>query len=568
MNKMFTNMDPPKNSPPEAGKPHDASIPPCEHTKANRLTRSYAFPDVIHGRGKKASKKLASSPPSVNNSASALDAHPRTREVRPNSACRHNGLGQCDDPRDEPWTEALENQASSKAVHKSGRVPGSSGMQSQRAKKGKSMNTNAQEQMKWYVGWDWAKAKHQISVLDVSGQEVEKWEAAHTAEGLRQAVERLVKRKAIGEVLVAIETPHGLFVEALLEAGITLYVVHPKVSKRLREALAGESKNDEREAWALGEALRLHHPRWKPLVREDDLTRRLQLLTRDEQGFIAQVTQLSNRLQHALGQYYPQAQELFDDWTSPSGWDFILQFPTPQAFEAASWRKLQNFLHVHRLAKPERLEAWKKIHERVTPWPMSAVLSAGKQRQAQLLARELQLIQRGLQEYRKEIEALWKEHPDQPIFSSFTGLGKRLGPRILSELGTDRSAFPEANSIQCYGGVVPRQQQSGDTSVARCRKGANHTLQHNLFLWAKVSVVWCPWAHAFYKHEIKRGKWSADTYRRLAAKWTRIFWKCWTERKPYDEAQWMESLKRRGSWLFEATMRLSGKPLEPMEVPL
>ena len=93
---------------------------------------------------------------------------------------------------------------------------------------------------------------------------------------------------------------------------------------------------------------------WKPLAREDALTRQLQMLTRDEQGFISQANQLCNRLQHTLGQYYPQALELFSDWTSPSSWDFVLQFPTPQAFQAATWRKLQNFLHVHRLAKPQR----------------------------------------------------------------------------------------------------------------------------------------------------------------------------------------------------------------------
>src|SRR3990167_6502486 len=53
---------------------------------------------------------------------------------------------------------------------------------------------------------------------------------------------------------------------------------------------------------------------WKPLAREDALTRQLQILTRDEQGFISQANQLCNRLQHTLGQYYPQALELFSDW--------------------------------------------------------------------------------------------------------------------------------------------------------------------------------------------------------------------------------------------------------------
>jgi hypothetical protein len=85
---------------------------------------------------------------------------------------------------------------------------------------------------------------------------------------------------------------------------------------------------------------------------------------------------------------------------------------------------------------------------------------------------------------------------------------------------------------------------------------ANHVLQTNLFLWAKVTVIWCPWAKAFYEHYQQRGMWSTDIYRRLAAKWTRILTKCWQTRQPYDEAKWMESLKKRGSWRYEATQNV------------
>ncbi len=430
------------------------------------------------------------------------------------------------------------------------------------------MNKNTAEEIRWFVGWDWAKSKHQISVVDATGKEVERWEAAHTAKGLREAVRRLQAYQAKGGVAVAIETPHGLFVEALLEGGLVVYVVHAKTAKRLREGLTGESKNDVRDAWSLGEALRLHRGKWTPLKREDDLTRQLQILTREEQSLVEEMNRLGNRLQHCLGEYYPQALEFMEDWGSPSAWDFVLQWNTPQALVKTTWRSLEKFLHVHRLAKPQRLEAWKRLHQAAGTWPMSLVLSAGKHLQARLLARQLKVVHQGLHEHREQIQALWKQHPDQPIFSSFKGLGLKLGPRILSEIGTDRSSFTDANRMACYGGVVPRQQQSGKVSMVRCRKAANHTLQHNLFLWAKVSVVWVPWARAFYDHEKKRGLWSADIYRRLAAKWTRIFWRCWVDRKPYDEAQWLQSLKERGSWLYEATMKLAEKPLEVMEVAL
>jgi hypothetical protein len=36
----------------------------------------------------------------------------------------------------------------------------------------------------------------------------------------------------------------------------------------------------------------------------------------------------------------------------------------------------------------------------------------------------------------------------------------------------------------------------------------------------------------------------------------RILWKCWQTGQPYDEAKWMESLKKRGSQPCEATQNV------------
>jgi transposase len=407
-----------------------------------------------------------------------------------------------------------------------------------------------------FVGWDWAKHSHRVVILDATGQQLEALSVEHTAQGLAQIIDKLKALQQRGTVRVAIETPHGLAVEALLAAGIQVYALQPLMAKRLREALLGQSKNDSRDAWAMAEGLRLQYAQWHPLRPEDELTRSLQLLTRDEQDFIAQRTCLVNSLQHCLGGYYPQALELFDDWLSPSAWAFVLKWPTPQELIKTPWRDLQKFLHTHRLAKPERETAWKRIHAQAATWPHVNALSTAGRLQAELTCHQLQTIQEGLDEYRRQIEALWKQHPDQPIFRSFTGMGNKIGPRLMCEMGTDRSAFEDANDLQCYGGVAPREEQSGNRKIARCRHNANHVLQTNLFLWAKVTVIWCPWAKAFYEHYQKRGMWSTDIYRRLAAKWTRILWKCWQTGQPYDEAKWMENLKKRGSWLYEATLKV------------
>jgi hypothetical protein len=51
-----------------------------------------------------------------------------------------------------------------------------------------------------------------------------------------------------------------------------------------------------------------------------------------------------------------------------------------------------------------------------------------------LLAVEKQL---GL--YRQRIEELFRRHPDHDLFGSLPGAGPKLAPRLLSEIGDDRT---------------------------------------------------------------------------------------------------------------------------------
>lgn len=52
--------------------------------------------------------------------------------------------------------------------------------------------------------------------------------------------------------------------------------------------------------------------------------------------------------------------------------------------------------------------------------------------------------------------------------------------------------------------------------------------------------------------------------RALAFKWIRIIFRCWHERTPYDEAQYLEALRQRGSTL---AWRLKLAPAPDSSVP-
>ncbi len=60
----------------------------------------------------------------------------------------------------------------------------------------------------------------------------------------------------------------------------------------------------------------------------------------------------------------------------------------------------------------------------------------------------------------------------------------------------------------------------------------------------------CSAARAYYDHlRNDKNKSHHVAVRSLAFKWLRIIYRCWKDGKPYDEAIYMQSLRRRGSLL-------------------
>ncbi len=60
------------------------------------------------------------------------------------------------------------------------------------------------------------------------------------------------------------------------------------------------------------------------------------------------------------------------------------------------------------------------------------------------------------------------------------------------------------------------------------------------------------WARAFYKAQREKGKTHQMAICALAYKWIiRILWRCWQDRKPYDEARYLMALKAQESPLVK-----------------
>ena len=67
----------------------------------------------------------------------------------------------------------------------------------------------------------------------------------------------------------------------------------------------------------------------------------------------------------------------------------------------------------------------------------------------------------------RELQTLFRQHPDYPIFSSLPGAGELLEPALLVKFGDDRQRFPTPASVQALAGTCPVTDQSGKRRVIK-----------------------------------------------------------------------------------------------------
>jgi transposase len=405
------------------------------------------------------------------------------------------------------------------------------------------------EELTHYAGFDWAKDHHDVIIVDAKGKIVADFQIAHSAAGWKAWEEKTAMYPRLG---VAIETSFGAAVEQLLECGVSVYPVNPASAKRYRERKCSSgNKTDRQDAWALADALRLDGHAWRALGAQDPLIAELRILCRDEVALIEERTALVNQLQQALYEYYPAALKAFEDWTHRSAWAFVEKFPSAEILTRAGKRKWEKFLHTHKLCRPETYEKRLEIFAKAGEWKVSAALTAAKSLYARVRCRQLRVLEIQLEEYRRRIEALFASHPDSGLFGSLPGAGPKIGPRLLSEIGSDRALYDDAAGLQCMAGTAPVSYQSGQIHKVSLRHRCNKMLRCAVYFLADKSRQKSAWAANYYDALRERGKTHAQALRSLGQRWLKIIWKMWQTRTCYDPDLHMKNQLAHGSWVLK-----------------
>src|SRR5712691_1369049 len=196
----------------------------------------------------------------------------------------------------------------------------------------------------YFAGIDWASQSHSVCVLDAAGRVELRLDIAHSQEGIERLIRQL---RSFAGIVIAIERPSGLLVDALVEAGLRVVPIHPNVLKASRPRYRGAGKSDPGNAYMLADIVRTDGHRFRALEPQSDETRALRALVRTRDDLVAQRVALANQLRALLERFWPGASAIFADIDSPIGLAFLQRYPTPQSAQHLGEKRLQAFLVRH-----------------------------------------------------------------------------------------------------------------------------------------------------------------------------------------------------------------------------
>jgi len=392
--------------------------------------------------------------------------------------------------------------------------------------------------MPLFAGCDWGGEEHAISVIDGTGAVVFTQRATHDGEGLAQMIRQLAKLGPPAELPIAIETPTGLLVDTLVDAGHPIVPLHPNVVKACRPRYrAAGGKDDAGDSYMIADILRTDGHRFARLHAQSDALRALRALVRTRDDLVAERVALANQLRALLQSCWPGAVEIFAEIDSPIALAFVQRYPTARSASRLDEKRVARFLTQHRYSGGRTAADLLARLRSAAPSKVGVREAQAKGELAAALADILAQVVAQLKTLTSRIEHEVAELPEGRIVMSLPRSGRLNAAQILSEIGDQRARFVSDEHLAAEAGVVPVTYQSGKQRSVVFRWACNHRLRQAITILADNSRHVSAWAAHVYQRARSRGCEHSHAIRILARSWLRVLYRIWLNNEPYDAAK-------------------------------
>ncbi|WP_449060344.1 IS110 family transposase [Planomonospora algeriensis] len=395
--------------------------------------------------------------------------------------------------------------------------------------------------MRLFVGDDWAEDHHDVEVMDASGRRLAKARLPEGVAGmarLHAIVGELAGDDADEtEVLVGIETDRGPWVRALVAAGYTVLAVNPLQAARFRDRLGvSGAKSDAGDAHVLADMARTHSHELRPVAGDSPQAEAVKVVTRTHKTLIWERTRHTQRLRHALRDYFPAALTAFEDLDAADALELLAKAPTPAQAARLTIGQISAALKRARRKNVADKAAALQAAPRAEHLGQPEVVTAAYAASVQALIAVLGVLNAQIKTLQGQVEEHFGQHPAAEIVLSQPGLGPVLGARVLAEFGDDPTRYANAKARKNYAGTSPITRASGKKKVALARFVYNDRLIDALLTQAFSTLRFSPGARAYYDRQRARGCGRNAALRQLANRLVGILHGCLKTGTLYDEA--------------------------------
>lgn len=391
--------------------------------------------------------------------------------------------------------------------------------------------------MEVFLGVDWAEDHHDLFLEDPNGKRLASRRIEDGLAGI-EALHALVADHvaAPDQVVVGIETDHGLLATALVAADYQVYAINPLSVDRYRDRHhLSRAKSDKSDARLLAYIVRTDRHSHRPAVADSELLQAIKVLARGHQNLVWTRQRLTNQLRSALRDYFPGALAAFEDLDHPDALHVLMAAPTPTAARALSVAQIKAALK--RGGRRRYLDTRAAEIQATLREPQLAAAPLVEDAYGTMIAAQAALIA-DLADQIKAVETKLAErfdqHPDAELLLRLPGLGVVLAARVLAEFGDAPNRYADARCRRNYAGTAPITRASGTTEVVLARLVRNKRLFDACWQWAFCALSASPGARAYYDAHDPGPKTGKTARRKLANKLVGILHGTITHRTSYD----------------------------------
>ncbi len=138
---------------------------------------------------------------------------------------------------------------------------------------------------------------------------------------------------------------------------------------------------------------------------------------------------------------------------------------------------LEKFFRQHNCRNDEKLQQRLEEIRSAVPATRDAIVIGAALPMVAVWVKQIALLRESIPNLEKETAQLARQQEDWAIFDSLPGAGDVLAPRLMAAMGTRRERFQSASELQCFSGIAPVKEASGNSewvhiltlSAAKCK---------------------------------------------------------------------------------------------------